>query len=315
MLKRLPLSCLLCLAVMLPALLVPSAVAAQVAVEPMLEVAAWALTTGTKQTAAQVLAVPIPVPEPVPEPERASAAEPKEPPVLERFLPILARNRYCVGWLSIDGTAIDDPVLYTPADQNFFLYRDLDGTDASAGTLFLAIPWREGNNAALIYGHNLQSGQRFGGLTRFADAGYGLSHSALHFDTLHGEHTYQLLGAFYSKIYETADIESGDDRTELDASQGAWSSLEDLDLTAPYPDYDIYRDRKDVDDGKFRYYWFTDLSDRKDFDRYTAQVKAASLYDTGTEAHWGDRLLTLSTCAYHTSNGRFAVVWVEKDGV
>ncbi len=38
------------------------------------------------------------------------------------------------------------------------------------------------------------------------------------------------------------------------------------------------------------------------------QVKAASLYDTGVEAVYGDKLLTLSTCSYHTENGRFVVV-------
>ena len=38
------------------------------------------------------------------------------------------------------------------------------------------------------------------------------------------------------------------------------------------------------------------------------QVKAAALYDTGVEASYGDRLLTLSTCSYHTDDGRFVVV-------
>ncbi|MBR2736920.1 MAG: hypothetical protein IKD86_06375, partial [Firmicutes bacterium] len=85
------------------------------------------------------------------------------------------------------------------------------------------------------------------------------------------------------------------------------------DLRALYPEEDIYREEKDIRDGKFRYYWFSDLSDRADFEYYVAQVKAARLYDTGVDAQWGDRLLTLSTCAYHTANGRFVAVWVEED--
>ena len=91
---------------------------------------------------------------------RALPPEPAEPPILERFLPLLERNPYCVGWIRIDGTLLDDPVLYTPADQNYFLRRDLDGNSSIAGTLLLAVPWREGNNSALIYGHNMKSGQR-----------------------------------------------------------------------------------------------------------------------------------------------------------
>ena len=39
------------------------------------------------------------------------------------------------------------------------------------------------------------------------------------------------------------------------------------------------------------------------------QVKAASLYDTGVEASFGERILVLSTCdKEYTENGRFVVV-------
>ena len=33
-----------------------------------------------------------------------------------------------------------------------------------------------------------------------------------------------------------------------------------------------------------------------------------SLYDTGITPEYGQQLLTLSTCSYHTSDGRFVVV-------
>ena len=42
-------------------------------------------------------------------------------------------------------------------------------------------------------------------------------------------------------------------------------------------------------------------------------TKDASVYDTGKTAKYGDRLITLSTCSYHTEDGRFAVVAREKD--
>lgn len=58
----------------------------------------------------------------------------------------------------------------------------------------------------------------------------------------------------------------------------------------------------------FRYYWYIDLSDKKRFEEYVTKVKAASIYDTGVEAVYGDKLLTLSTCSYHAKEGRFVVV-------
>ena len=298
--------CLACLA----ALLLSLSPAGAVSPEAEIRDAVRSMAARILQIAATVKDISLP----------ASPPEPANSPVLERFLPLLERNPYCVGWIRIDGTLLDDPVLYTPADQNYFLQRDLDGNSAVAGTLFLAVPWREGNNSALIYGHNMKSGQRFGGLLRYASKDFGMAHSALRFDTLHREGTYRLLGAFYSQIYEAEDIESSEDRAAEDASHRETPAGETPsaptsafpDLRALYPEEDIYREEKDIRDGRFRYYWFTDLSDRADFEYYVAQVKAARLYDTGVDAQWGDRLLTLSTCAYHTANGRFVAVWVEE---
>lgn len=63
-------------------------------------------------------------------------------------------------------------------------------------------------------------------------------------------------------------------------------------------------DEQDV----FRYYQYTDLRCPERFQEYVEQVTAAALYDTGITAEYGDQLLTLSTCSYHTDNGRFVVV-------
>lgn len=58
----------------------------------------------------------------------------------------------------------------------------------------------------------------------------------------------------------------------------------------------------------FRFYQYTDLCDPDIFTEYMEQVQEAALYDTGINAKHGDSLLTLSTCSYHTKNGRFVVV-------
>lgn len=62
------------------------------------------------------------------------------------------------------------------------------------------------------------------------------------------------------------------------------------------------------DTGVFRYYNYTDLTDPDVFDEYMAQVRAAAIYDTGQDAVYGDELIALSTCNYHTAEGRFVVV-------
>ena len=60
--------------------------------------------------------------------------------------------------------------------------------------------------------------------------------------------------------------------------------------------------------GVFRYYQYTDLGDPDQFAEYIKQVQNAALYDTAIQAEYGDQLITLSTCSYHTKDGRFVVV-------
>ena len=65
-----------------------------------------------------------------------------------------------------------------------------------------------------------------------------------------------------------------------------------------------YADEKNV----FRYYNFINAKNEKEYNNFIKNVKKASLYDTGKTAKYGEGLMTLSTCSYHTKDGRFVVV-------
>ncbi len=281
-----------------------------------------------------------PIKEPSKEPTKEPTKEPEAVPTdeadvseedtkipLPRYEELLRINPYVAGWLTIDGSTIDDPVVYTPKSQNYFLHRAIDGSNESRGTLFIAIDWQDGYNNTLIYGHNMKDGSGFGSLAKFADRSYGEDHPVIRFDTLYEEREYELYAAFYSQIDEE-ELETEDDRESKDQKleneaiakkeeQGesvtpAELTLNDIDLFRDFGGVDIYREEKDMDNGRFRYYYYTDLSDKADFDYYAENVKARALYDTGVEAEWGDEFITLSTCSYQVKNGRFIVVGVRK---
>lgn len=61
-------------------------------------------------------------------------------------------------------------------------------------------------------------------------------------------------------------------------------------------------------DQVFKFYKFFQADTTEEFDDFYQNIMALSLYDTGVTAEFGDRFLTLSTCAYHVENGRFVVV-------
>lgn len=62
------------------------------------------------------------------------------------------------------------------------------------------------------------------------------------------------------------------------------------------------------DESGFRYYQFFEAQNEAEFNAYVTSCKDLTGYTISTDAVYGDSLLTLSTCAYHTTDGRFVVV-------
>lgn len=63
-----------------------------------------------------------------------------------------------------------------------------------------------------------------------------------------------------------------------------------------------------VDDKVFKYYQFFEAKNQEEFDDFYSNIKKLSSFDTGVTAEFGDEFITLSTCVYHTTNGRLVVV-------
>lgn len=181
------------------------------------------------------------------------------------YLPLKEQNSDFYGWLSISGTIVDYPVMYTPNDPQYYLYRAFDKSSSQSGVPFMDAACFDGCGNYLIHGHNMKNGAMFAMLLSYAQSDFWQLHPSIQFDTIESPGNYEIIAAFYSKVY------------------------------AP-------------DEEGFMYYQYTDLTDSKDFDTYIEQVQQASLYETGITAQYGDQLLTLSTCSYHVSDGRFVVV-------
>ena len=82
-----------------------------------------------------------------------------------------------VGWISIDGTEIDFPVVQSN-DNDFYLWRGIDGEENGLGTPFLDYrctpDFSEYN--WIIYGHNIENFQMFGRLQDFMQEDYFNAH-------------------------------------------------------------------------------------------------------------------------------------------
>ena len=121
------------------------------------------------------------------------------------YAKVFASNEDMIAWLNIAGTQIDYPVMQTPEDEEYYLRRDFFGKDDKNGCLLMDTDSdinRKGANL-IIHGHNMRSGMMFGTLEEYKDSAYGSSHNTFHLYTREEDREYQLIAAFYSKVYSS----------------------------------------------------------------------------------------------------------------
>lgn len=113
--------------------------------------------------------------------------------ILPKFEALLNENQYLVGWIKIDGTPVDYPVVqYT--DNDYFLRRDFYGNDDRNGTIFIDyrnIVDPQGKNL-MIYGHNMKSSKMFSSLQKYEKLSYYQEHPIIQFDRLTEEGQYKI---------------------------------------------------------------------------------------------------------------------------
>lgn len=189
--------------------------------------------------------------------------------IIGKYAGLYQANSDIIGWVRMEDTKIDYPVMQTKDDPEYYLHRDFQRQHSESGTPFMDaesdifIPtcnW-------LVYGHHMKSGIMFHDLVKYEDSKFYQKHPTFSFDTIYkgGQGTYQIIAAGYSKIY-----------------------AEDSDA--------------------FKYYQYAGITTEEEFNEYVDGVRSISAYDTGQSAEFGDQLVTLSTCAYQTKEGRFFVV-------
>ena len=120
--------------------------------------------------------------------------------LLPSLRPLYERNHDLIGWLTIPGAEVDHPVMQTPEENGYYLYRSFDGADNKNGTLFLDATcdvFTPSRNL-IIYGHNMRSGLMFGHLTDYLDPDYWREHRLIRFDSLIRERTYVVVACVQS---------------------------------------------------------------------------------------------------------------------
>lgn len=123
------------------------------------------------------------------------------------LLALHEENPDCIGWLTIEGTMIDYPVMYHPEEENYYLKRNFDGEYSENGSLFLSEQCDPDDcDNLIIYGHHMNSGKMFAGLEGYKERAFYEEHPLISYHTLHGLEVYQVFAAFCTPVYTGNDF-------------------------------------------------------------------------------------------------------------
>ncbi len=191
------------------------------------------------------------------------------PELTERAKKLLEQNPDTVGYIAIEGTQVDNPVVQT-VDNDYYLATGFDGQEFRAGTVFMDYtdkigPYpEEWSENIVLYGHNMADNTMFGSLRRYRqDLEFYKESPFITFSTNYADYTYVIFG---------------------------------LIITGGNPDSD------------FLYWNMEELDDKKAFDSYVNTVESKNMINNPLDVSYGDSILTLSTCYSDEDNSRFLVV-------
>ncbi len=119
-------------------------------------------------------------------------------PILEELRAIHALNNDVVGWITIEGTNIDYPVMQTTFDSDYYLHTGFYHEYSNEGCLYVraACDVFAPSDNITIYGHNMLNGSMFRNLHKYKERSFYESHKYIHFDTLYERHTYEIIAVF-----------------------------------------------------------------------------------------------------------------------
>ena len=154
--------------------------------------------------------------ETVPETEPiAEAATPTAPPesvvpvMLPEYAALYERNNDLVGWICIEDTRINYPVMQSPDEPNFYLDHGFDKGETDYGCPYVSeiCDVSKPSDNLILYGHHKKNGTMFTDLKKFRKKSFWENHKTFRFDTLYEKQTYEIIAVFKTVVYTNSASE------------------------------------------------------------------------------------------------------------
>lgn len=119
--------------------------------------------------------------------------------MLKAYSNLYKQNNDFSGWLKIDGTSIDYPVMQAK-DNDFYMNKDFDKKYRYSGLPFADYQcnlYRTSTNI-IIYAHNMRDGSMFATLEHYKNKEFYENNKRITFNTLYEKGEYEVIGALYT---------------------------------------------------------------------------------------------------------------------
>lgn len=175
-----------------------------------------------------------------------------------KFKSFYNKNNDLIGWITIDGTNIDYPVVQNE-DSEFYMRKGFDKSYSREGSIFAdktsSIEYKNESKNIMLYGHHMDStGTMFKELDSYLSLEFYKKNPNIIFDTLYRDGEYKVFAVFITNALPSQD------------------------------------------NGNFYDYRKTEFSSDKEFSEWINQARLRSVIDTGVEVSTTDEILTLQTC-------------------
>lgn len=129
------------------------------------------------------------------------------PDILSEYEGVYNKNKKLIGWIEIDDTVINYPVMQT-VNNEYYLDHNFNQEEDKNGCIFMDYQCDvvKGCDNIILYGHHMKSGKMFGTLNKYSQKSYYDEHPTILFDTIYEKGEYQIMYVFRSKVYSEEDV-------------------------------------------------------------------------------------------------------------
>lgn len=127
----------------------------------------------------------------------------EEKTVLPELAELYQQNGDLAGWIRIEDTNINYPVMHTPDNPDFYLKHGFDKEYSDYGCPYVQencdvqLP----SDNVILYGHHMKNGSMFADLEKFKNQDFWQEHKTISFSTVTDRYEYEIISVFKTFVY------------------------------------------------------------------------------------------------------------------